>query len=384
MAVAVDDHGDDLGDCCSGGWVARLGRSCYRRPAHPDKQRFSRLDPGSGPDSKEEAEQMQMRPLGTTGVRLSALGFGCMGLVGWYGSRNDAEARATLLEAIDGGMSHLDTASSYQNGESERFVGAAIRNRRSAVFLASKFGITRTADGTLVIDNRPASIRAAVVGSLERLATEHIDLYYLHRIDRTVPIEESVGALAELVREGKIHHIGLSECSAATLRRACAVHPIAAVQSEYSLWTRDPERDVLPACRELGVALVAYSPLGRGFLAGNFQHLESLPAEDIRRNQPRFQGARGEHNARIAEGVRQLARRKGCTAAQLALAWVLAQGEDILPIPGMKSRAHLTDNLGALEIELSQAEREGLRALVDEIGVHGERYPGAMLKALGG
>jgi aryl-alcohol dehydrogenase-like predicted oxidoreductase len=327
---------------------------------------------------------MQMRPLGKTGVEVPALGFGCMGLVGWYGSRDDAEARATLLEAIDRGVGHLDTASSYQGGENERFVGAAIRGRRERVFLASKFGITRTADGTLVIDNRPASLRTAVTRSLERLQTERIDLYYLHRIDRGVPIEESVGALAELVREGKISHIGLSECSAATLRRACAVHPIAAVQSEYSLWTRDPEGGVLGACRELGVALVAYSPLGRGFLAGNFQRLDELPAQDIRRNQPRFQAAHADHNARIAEGVRELARRKGATAAQLALAWVLRQGEDVLPIPGMKSRAHLAENLGALEIELSPAELDRLRALVDGIGVRGERYPGAMLDALGG
>ncbi|HTW38943.1 MAG TPA: aldo/keto reductase [Steroidobacteraceae bacterium] len=327
---------------------------------------------------------MQMRSLGKTGERVSALGFGCMGLVGWYGSRNDSEACATLLAAIDRGVNHLDTASSYQGGENERFLGSVIRGRRERVFLASKFGITRTADGTVVIDNRPASLRTAVAHSLERLGTEHIDLYYLHRIDRTVPIEESVGALAALVREGKIRHIGLSECSAATLRRACAVHPIAAVQSEYSLWTRDPEDGVLAACRELGVALIAYSPLGRGFLAGNFERIDELPPHDIRRNQPRFQGPQGEHNARIAAGVRELAQRKGSSAAQLALAFVLAQGEDILPIPGMKSRAHLEDNLGALEIALSQTEREGLRALVDEIGVRGARYPGAMLNALGG
>jgi aryl-alcohol dehydrogenase-like predicted oxidoreductase len=327
---------------------------------------------------------MQSRPLGKTGERVSAIGFGCMGLVGWYGARNDAEARATLNEAIDSGVTHLDTASSYQNGENERFVGACIRERRQQVFLASKFGITRTADGTIVIDNRPAALRTAVAQSLERLGTDCIDLYYLHRIDRSTPIEESIGALADLVREGKIRHIGLSECSVATLRRACAVHPIAAVQSEYSLWTRDPESGVLPACRELGVALVAYSPLGRGFLAGNFVRLDELAADDIRRHQPRFQGPDAEHNARIAAGVRELAKRKDCTPAQLALAWVLAQGEDIVPIPGMKTRAHLIDNRHALEVQLSPTERDGLRALVDEIGVRGERYPGAMLRALDG
>jgi aryl-alcohol dehydrogenase-like predicted oxidoreductase len=327
---------------------------------------------------------MQMRLLGRSDERVSAIGFGCMGVVGWYGTRNDAEARATLAEAIDSGVTHVDTASSYQNGENERFVGACIRECRQRVFLASKFGITRTADGTLVIDNRPGSLRTAVAQSLERLGTEHIDLYYLHRIDRTVAIEESVGALADLVREGKIRHIGLSECSVATLRRACAVHPIAAVQSEYSLWTRDPESAVLPACRELGVALVAYSPLGRGFLAGNFLRLDELATDDIRRNQPRFQAPHADHNARIAAGVRDLAKRKSCTPAQIALGWVLAQGEDILPIPGMKTRAHLADNRRALEITLTPIERDGLRALVDEIGVRGERYPGAMLRALDG
>ncbi len=327
---------------------------------------------------------MPSRPLGKTGERLSALGFGCMGLVGWYGTRNDAEARATLLQAIDRGVTHLDTASSYQLGDNERFVGATIRDHREGVFLASKYGITRTPDGTLVIDNHPASLRTAVAQSLERLGTDRIDLYYLHRIDRTVPIEESVGALADLVREGKIRHIGLSECSVETLRRACAVHPVAALQSEYSLWTRDPESGPLAACRELGVALVAYSPLGRGFLAGNFSRLEDLPPDDARRNMPRFHDANAPHNARIAQGVRELAARKGCTPAQLALAWVLAQGDDVLPIPGMKSRAHLEDNLGSLEIVLSPAERGGLRALVDEIGVRGERYPAAMQRALGG
>jgi aryl-alcohol dehydrogenase-like predicted oxidoreductase len=325
---------------------------------------------------------MLTRPLGKTGERLSALGFGCMGLVGWYGTRDDAEARATLLQAIDAGITHLDTASSYQLGENERFVGATVRFRRNGLFLASKYGITRTADGKLVIDNHPDSLRKAVAASLERLGTDRIDLYYLHRIDRSVPIEESVGALSNLVREGKIRYVGLSECSSATLRRACAVHPIAAVESEYSLWSREPEDGILAACRELGVGLVAFSPLGRGFLAGNFSSLGDLPQDDARRNQPRFQDANAAHNVRIAAGVRELAARKGLTPAQLALAWVLAQGPDVLPIPGMKSRAHLEDNLGALAVALSATEQQGLRALVDEIGVQGERYPAAMMAAL--
>ncbi len=327
---------------------------------------------------------MQTRPLGKTGERLAALGFGCMGLVGWYGTRDDAEARATLLQAVDDGVSHLDTASSYQLGANERFVGEVVRDRRDRVFLASKYGISRDADGKVVIDNRPASLRSAVAQSLERLGTDRIDLYYLHRIDRTVPIEESVDALAGFVREGKIRYIGLSECSVETLRRACAVHPIAAVQNEYSPWTRDPEGGLLAACRELGVGLVAFSPLGRGFLAGNFRTLADLPADDSRRNQPRFQDAAAAHNARIVEGLRALAARKGCTPAQLALAWLLAQGEDILPIPGMKTRAHLAENRGALEVRLSRTELDGLRSLVDAIGVRGERYPAAMMTALGG
>jgi len=307
-----------------------------------------------------------------------------MGMVGWYGTRNDAEGRATLLEAIERGVNHFDTASSYQNGDNERFVGSVIRGCRERVFLASKFGITRTSDGTIVIDNRPESVRAAVAASLERLGTDHIDLYYLHRIDRTVAIEDSVGALAALARAGSIRHVGLSECSVQTLRRACAVHPIAAVQVEYSLWQREPEAGMLAACRELGVSVVAYSPLGRGFLAGNFRSLDELPAEDSRRNMPRFHTENVAHNARIAEGVRELAARKGCSPAQLALAWVLAQGENILPIPGMKTRAHLNDNLGALELRLSAAELESLRTLVDGVGVRGDRYPPAMMRPLGG
>jgi aryl-alcohol dehydrogenase-like predicted oxidoreductase len=325
---------------------------------------------------------MQMRALGATGKRLSALGFGCMGLVGWYGKRDDAEARATLLAAIDAGVTHFDTAAAYQVGDNERFVGGIVRGRREQVFLATKCGISRGKDGSLTVDNRPTTIAASCDASLERLGLEHIDLFYLHRIDTTVPVEESVGALSRLVSAGKIRYAGLSECSVQTLRKACAVHPIAAVQSEYSLWTRDPERGILAACRELGVALVAYSPLGRGFLAGNFRSLADLPADDARRSMPRFQDANAAHNVVIADTVRELAKRKGCTPAQLAIAWVLAQSENILPIPGMKSRTHLTDNLGALNVALSRAELDELRAIVERTPVHGERYPPAMLQAL--
>ena len=325
---------------------------------------------------------MQQRSLGRTGERVSALGFGCMGLVGWYGTRNDAEARATLLEALDRGITHLDTAAAYQLGDNERFVGAAIRGRRDAVFLATKFGIGRTADGKPVADNRPQAIKASCEASLERLGVERIDLFYLHRIDKSVALEDSIGALADLVDAGKIRYAGLSECSVATLRRACAVHPIAAVQSEYSIWVRDPEQGVLAACRELGAAFVAYSPLGRGFLAGNFRSLSDLPADDNRRMVPRFQEASAAHNVAIADAVREFARRKGCTPAQIAIAWVMAQGEDILPIPGMKTRAHLKDNLGALEVELSSEELEQIARQIDALAVQGERQAPAMMQLI--
>ena len=328
---------------------------------------------------------MQTRPLGATGVQLSALGFGCMGLIGWYGERDDAEARATLLQAVDDGITHFDTASSYQLGENERFVGATLGAKRRQLFIASKYGITRDANGTLIIDNKPDSLRTAVDGSLQRLGTDYIDLYYLHRIDPTTPIEESVGALASLVQAGKIRHIGLSECSAATLRRAHATHPIAAVQSEYSIWTRDPEQDgVLATCRQLGVGLVAYSPLGRGFLAGNFQRLSDLPSNDHRLNNPRFNSDNVEHNLKIAEIVHKFAARKSCTPAQLALAWVLAQGNDIHAIPGTKRRTRLTENIGALNVQLSAAEEQELRAQIDKLGVRGDRQPPAMMKVLQG
>ena len=325
---------------------------------------------------------MQQRPLGRTGVQLSALGFGCMTLIGWYGTRNDEEARATLLSALDQGVTHLDTAASYQLGENEKFVGATIRGRRDSLFIATKYGITRNAAGQLVIDNQPVSLRQAVESSLTRLDTDRIDLFYLHRIDRETPIEESVGALAQLVQAGKIRHLGLSECSVQTLRRAHAVHPIAAVQNEYSLWSREPEQGILPACRELGVSLVAYSPMGRGFLAANFKSLQELPADDNRRNQPRFQNEHVLHNNYLVHALTAVAARKGCSLAQLVIAWVLAQGQDVTPIPGMKTRAHLNDNLGALDVTLSTAEEQQLRALVDSVKVQGERHPPAMMQTL--
>jgi aryl-alcohol dehydrogenase-like predicted oxidoreductase len=326
---------------------------------------------------------MQKRPLGRTGERVSALGFGCMGLVGWYGERNDAEARATLLAAIDGGVAHLDTAASYQVGENEKFVGATIGARRKDVFLASKCGLVWR-EGKLVIDNRPETIVSSCEESLKRLGTDHLDLFYLHRIDRTVPVEESVGALAKLVAAGKIRFAGLSECSPETLRKAHKVHPIAAVQMEYSVWFRGPEASMLPTCRELGVSLVAYSPLGRGFLAGNFRTLADLPKEDHRRNQPRFVEGNVEHNLAIADAVRDLAKRKGATPAQIALAWLLAQGEDILPIPGTKRRERQAENAASVDVKLTAAEVQELSSTVERLSVKGDRYPPAMMNALNG
>jgi len=327
---------------------------------------------------------MQSRLLGHTGEQLGAVGFGCMGLVGWYGERDDAEARATLLAALDLGVNHLDTAASYQAGENERFVGELIRSRRDQVFLATKYGITRTPEGQLKIDNHPDSIRRSCEQSLARLGTDRIDLFYLHRIDRSVPIEESVGAIKTLIGEGKIRHAGLSECSAETLRRACAVLPIAAVQSEYSLWVRDPEVAVLPACRELGVSFVAYSPLGRGFLAGNFRTLNDLPAQDHRRQVPRFQEGSIAHNALVADAIGEAAAAKGCAPAQLALAWVLAQGPDIHTIPGMKTRTHLQQNLAAAEVTLTDAQQKALGERIRALGVQGDRHAPAMMKVLDG
>jgi aryl-alcohol dehydrogenase-like predicted oxidoreductase len=278
------------------------------------------------------------RELGSTGVRLNPFGFGCMGLVGWYGTRNDDEARATLLEAVDRGIDHFDTAASYQLGDNERFVGEVLRPVRGRVTLATKCGLSRTSTGAAIADNRPETIRSSCEASLARLGIEVIDLFYLHRIDPTVPIEESVGALRELVTAGKVRFVGLSECSVATLRRAHRVHPVAAVQTEYSIWSRDPEHGMLAACEELGTSFIAYSPLGRGFLAGNFRRLDELPPNDNRRNQPRFQDAAAASNEALVQALREVAGNLGATAAQLAVAWVLARSPRVLTIPGILPR----------------------------------------------
>jgi aryl-alcohol dehydrogenase-like predicted oxidoreductase len=307
-------------------------------------------------------ERVQLRRLGNSGLAVSALGLGCMGMSDFYGHRDDAESIATLQRAIDLGMTFLDTADSYGSGRNETFVGEGIRGRRRDVVIATKFGHIRDEHGAYHgISGRPEYVRSACEASLRRLRIEVIDLYYQHRVDPQTPIEDTVGAMADLVRAGKVMHLGLSEASSATIRRAHAVHPITAVQSEYSLWSRDVEHDVLPTCRELGIGFVPYSPLGRGFLTGQLKSFDDLPQDDYRRHSPRFQGENFRRNLDLVKRIEELAAKERCTPAQLALAWVLAQGEDIVPIPGTKHRAYLDENIGALGVTLGAEDM----ALID-------------------
>ena len=326
---------------------------------------------------------METRPLGRQGLVVSAQGLGCMGMSEFYAGRDDAESVATIHRALDLGVAFLDTADMYGPHTNEVLVGKAIRDRRSEVVLATKFGNMRGADGSFLgVNGKPEYVRSACDASLARLGVDVIDLYYQHRVDKAVPIEETVGAMAELVRAGKVRFLGLSEASPATIRRAHATHPISALQSEYSLWTRDPEENVLAACRELGIGFVPYSPLGRGFLTGRFRRWEDLPESDYRRVHPRFVGENFAKNLEVVARVEELAREKGCTPAQLALAWVHAQGTDVVPIPGTKSRARLEENVGALAVSISKDDLARIDAAAPKGFTAGPRYPEAAMRAI--
>jgi len=328
---------------------------------------------------------MRTHTLGHSTLTVSALGLGCMGMSEFYKSGSEAESVATIHHALDRGVNFLDTADMYGPFKNEELVGRAIRGRRNEVALATKFGNVRGEDGSFLgVSGRPDYVRACCEASLRRLGVDHIDLYYQHRVDRTVAIEETVGAMADLVRAGKVRFLGLSEAAPGTIRRAHAVHPISALQTEYSLWTRDPEDEVLATVRELGISFVAYSPLGRGFLTARFRTLEDLPEGDYRRNSPRFQGDNFQKNLDLVAKVERLARDRGVRTAQLALAWVLAQGEDIVPIPGTTRSAHLDENLAALDITLSAKELAELDAAAPAGAAAGPRYPAGSMVHVNG
>jgi aryl-alcohol dehydrogenase-like predicted oxidoreductase len=324
---------------------------------------------------------MQKRTLGTSGLVVSAMGLGCMGMSEFYGESDEQESMATIHRALELGVNFLDTADMYGPYKNEELVGQAIRGRRDEVIIATKFGIVRDPSNPNVrgVSGKPDYVRKSCEGSLKRLGIETIDLYYQHRVDPQTSIEETVYAMAELVREGKVRYLGLSEAGTETLRRASAVHPITALQTEYSLWSRDPEDDILPTCREFGIGFVAYSPLGRGFLTGQIKRFDDLAADDYRRHSPRFQGKNFEKNLELVRRIEEMAREKGCTPAQLALAWVLARGQDIVPIPGTKRRAYLEDNVAAINVELTAEDLRRIAEIAPQGAAAGTRYPEAMM-----
>ncbi|PYK58803.1 MAG: aldo/keto reductase [Verrucomicrobia bacterium] len=328
---------------------------------------------------------MKQRKLGRGGPIVSAIGLGCMGMSEFYGDHDDTESLATIDRAIDLGVTFFDTADIYGPHTNEQLLGRGIRGKRHRVVIATKFGILRDPDspGFRGINGKPEYVRQACEASLRRLGVDCIDLYYQHRVDPETPIEETVGAMAGLVRGGKVRYLGLSEAGADTIRRAHSVHPITALQSEYSLWTRDPEEEVLAVCRELGIGFVPYSPLGRGFLTGQIKSFEDLAEDDYRRTAPRFQGENFQRNLDLVSEVSEIAREKRCTPAQLALAWVLAQGEDIVPIPGTKRRKYLRENVDALDVLLNADDLERINEVAPKDVAAGSRYPEAMMKLLG-